>query len=56
MRTSRWGQVISLKRDELSGGFSGFSAMAIGAADQECEVLRALIEVALQELAKSLRW
>ena len=42
------------ERDELASGFSGFSAMAIGAADQEGEVLRALIEVALQELRKAL--
>ncbi len=34
--------------------FSGFGAMAIGAADQEGKVLRALIEVALQELGKAL--
>ena len=33
--------------------FSGFDAVAIGAADQECEVLRALIEVALQELRET---
>ena len=34
--------------------FSGFGAVAIGAADEEGEVLRALIEVALQELRKAL--
>ena len=38
------------ERDELSSMFSGVSAMAIGAADKECKVLRALIEVALEEL------
>ena len=38
------------ERDELSSVFSGFSAVAIGAAYQEREVLRTLIEVALQEL------
>ena len=38
----------------MSSGFAGFSAVAIGAADQEGEVLRALIEVALQELRKAL--
>ncbi len=38
------------ERDELPSGFAGFGAVAIGTAYQECEILRALIEVALQEL------
>ena len=42
------------KRDELSGVFSGCGTVAVGAADQERKVLRALVEVALQELGKGL--
>jgi len=41
------------ERDELSGVFSGFSAMAVGTADEEREVWRALVEVALQEPRKA---
>ena len=40
------------KRDELSGVFPGCGTMAVGAADQEREVLGALVEVTLQELGK----
>ena len=43
------------KRDDLASVFAGFSAMAVGAADEEGKVLRALIEVALQEMRERLR-
>ena len=42
------------QREKLSGVFAGFGAVAVGAADQECKVLGALVEVALQEFGKTL--